>query len=286
MLEFDDENEHSRLVYGIGLNKCRKRITVIFRGTYGEGTRDWMRNIQFDPCRVSIPEDIDTERECFQFQSEFIQFHRGFYEYLFHNDERGDKYDLERYEEIKENILGVLKDYPEYKLYICGHSLGGSLAQLAAFHIALANFDLVPQPVTCVSVGSPRVGDQNFLEAFRLLEKTGRIRYLRITNDNDPITYLPPFSWYRHVGMNLRLSKDGGFKMLYPSQGEDDQYEAWKSLFSLFSSPTSVREAVQAHYLPEYLRRLSRAKEALIGVKGCPLYLDECYQDERIVGDL
>ena len=34
MLEFDDHDEHSRLVYGIALNKLRKRITLIFRGTY------------------------------------------------------------------------------------------------------------------------------------------------------------------------------------------------------------------------------------------------------------
>jgi hypothetical protein len=79
MLEFDDHEEQSRLVYGIGLNKLRKRITLIFRGTYSEGTTDWRRNIQTDPYRVSLPEHLlEMSRDA----SKHIELHRGFYEYI------------------------------------------------------------------------------------------------------------------------------------------------------------------------------------------------------------
>ncbi len=280
MLEFDDHEEQSRLVYGIGLNKLRKRITLIFRGTYSEGTADWRRNIQTDPYRVSLPEHLlEMSRDA----SKHIELHRGFYEYMFANKDRSEKYQLERYEEIRDNVLGVLRDYPDYRLYITGHSLGGSLALLAAFHVACSDSPLVLQPVTCVSVGSPCIGDQRFLDTFRMLERGNKIRYLRITNDNDPIAQLPPFTWYRHAGMNLRLEKDKGFQLIYPKECEDessDTFVRWKALLSNFASPTNARSAVSAHYLTEYLRRLSREKEEL--ERTC---LEECYHDETIVGN-
>mmetsp|Transcript_4393 Transcript_4393/g.7675 ORF Transcript_4393/g.7675 Transcript_4393/m.7675 type:complete len:429 (-) Transcript_4393:65-1351(-) len=280
MLEFDDHGEHSRLVYGIALNKLRKRVTLIFRGTYSEGTADWRRNIQADPCKVSLPEHLlEMSRDA----SSHIELHRGFYEYMFANKERSHKYQLERYEEIIDNVLGVLKDFPDYHLYITGHSLGGSLALLVAFHVACSDSPLVPKPVTCVSVGSPCIGDQRFLNTFRMLERSRRIRYLRISNSNDPVANLPPFSWYRHVGINLNLEKDKGFQLIYQKECEDDNYDKygrWKTLASNFTSPSTAKAAVNAHYLTEYLRRLSREKAGLQGI-----YLEECYQDESIVGD-
>ena len=278
MLEFDDHEEHSRLVYGIALNKLRKRITLIFRGTYSEGTADWRRNMQYDPCKVILPQHLlEMSRDA----SNYCSLHRGFYEYMFANKDRSEKYQLERYEEIRDNVLGVLKDYPDYRLYITGHSLGGSLALLAAFHVACSDSPLVPQPVTCVSVGSPCIGDQRFLNAFRMLERSGKIRYLRISNSNDPIAQLPPFSWYRHVGLNLRLEADNGFQLTYPKESEDesiDKYGRWKSLASNFASPASAKAAVNAHYLAEYLKRLSREKEGLEGMS-----VEDCYRNGNIV---
>ena len=213
--------------------------------------------------------------------SNYCSLHRGFYEYMFANKDRSEKYQLERYEEVRDNVLGVLKDYPDYRLYITGHSLGGSLALLAAFHVACSDSPLVPQPVTCVSVGSPCIGDQRFLNAFRMLERSGKIRYLRISNSNDPISQLPPFSWYRHVGLNLRLEADKGFQLTYPKESKDesiDKYGRWKSLASNFASPASAKAAVNAHYLAEYLKRLSREKEGLEGMS-----VEDCYRNGNIV---
>jgi hypothetical protein len=86
------------------------------------------------------------------------------------------------------------------------------------------------------------------------------------------------------IGINLRLEKDKGFQLIYPKECEDESFDTfvrWKALLSNFASPTNAKSAISsAHYLTEYLRRLSREKEGL--ERTC---LEECYHDETIVGN-
>jgi hypothetical protein len=59
LMEFDDKSDQTRLVYGIGLNRPLKRITVmILRGTYADRTRDWARNLKFNLIEVPLPEMV------------------------------------------------------------------------------------------------------------------------------------------------------------------------------------------------------------------------------------
>ncbi|KAL2262566.1 hypothetical protein VTK26DRAFT_942 [Humicola hyalothermophila] len=70
------------------------------------------------------------------------------------------------------------------KFEICGHSLGGALATLCALWCR----SRFPQaPVTCVTLGSPRVGNDNFKSQF---ERSGITCY-RLVNGGDPIPTIP-----------------------------------------------------------------------------------------------
>merc|ERR1719343_14212 len=85
----------------------------------------------------------------------------------------------------------------EYKLYVTGHSLGGALATLFSLYAAAlsgSRDDIIPSPVSCISVASPRVGDRSFQKAFCCLEEQGYLRHLRIANDGDPVTIMPSSS--------------------------------------------------------------------------------------------
>ena len=62
LLEFDDHNDSHRLVYGIAVNEVRKRLTVIFRGTYADGTDDWKRNLEFDQIELPLPYNLREQR--------------------------------------------------------------------------------------------------------------------------------------------------------------------------------------------------------------------------------
>lgn len=86
------------------------------------------------------------------------------------------------------------KDRPRFEFV--GHSLGGALATLAA---AITK-SLVPKSeVSCVTFGSPRVGNSAFAAFFN--EKVDKsVRYV---NGNDAVTMAPRISYEHVAGLHL-----------------------------------------------------------------------------------
>uniref|UniRef100_A0A915EQ67 Fungal lipase-like domain-containing protein n=1 Tax=Ditylenchus dipsaci TaxID=166011 RepID=A0A915EQ67_9BILA len=90
----------------------------------------------------------------------------------------------------------LLNSYPNYDLWLTGHSLGGALASLAAAQIvADGKFDV--SKIKLYTFGQPRTGDNDFADAFdaHLPENTT----FRITHARDPVPHMPPHSYnYTH----------------------------------------------------------------------------------------
>lgn len=56
-----------------------------------------------------------------------------------------------KYNEIMSELKTVFEKHPDYRLYVTGHSLGASLAQLFAMEAAAStNYDFLPKPVTTI----------------------------------------------------------------------------------------------------------------------------------------
>ncbi|KAH8652855.1 Alpha/Beta hydrolase protein [Ilyonectria robusta] len=70
------------------------------------------------------------------------------------------------------------------KIEICGHGLGGALATLCALWCKIKWPD---KDITCVTLGSPRVGNQHFVEEFT----RRNIRCYRLVEQYDPIPTVP-----------------------------------------------------------------------------------------------
>lgn len=81
------------------------------------------------------------------------------------------------------NTLTQLKlTYPTYRIWVTGHSLGGSLSSMAAFYIV--NKAIYPSSkIKFVTFGEPRTGNYVFAKA---LEQSISFRY-RIINTNDNV---------------------------------------------------------------------------------------------------
>jgi len=194
-----DENSNTELVYVVGINPASKRITVSFRGS--TTATDFVADAKMDMVRAPDPRMFETTTATESSPEKAIRedlsdnrvcIHQGFYEYLFGTDPKKQS----KYAEIMAHIQGLYDSNPiyynEYNLYITGHSLGGALATLFGFYASASSS--LPQPVTVVSVASPRVGNIHFARTFALFESEGKIRHLRVANHKDPITLGPTIS--------------------------------------------------------------------------------------------
>jgi len=225
-----DEKSDVDMVYAVGIDPLKKRVTVAFRGsvTVTDFQKDAMISLNHQPNPVK---NIDPN------QREKIGIHHGFYDYLLRPRKDGKN----KYQEIMDHVEALFLECgrrKDYKLYVTGHSLGGALATLFSLHAAASagsRDGIIPQPVSCISVASPRVGDRGFQVAFCRLEEFGLLRHLRIANDRDPVTMMPsatskkvwtrlsPISYiaykladnkfdenehFFHTGVKLRLAKD------------------------------------------------------------------------------
>lgn len=89
--------------------------------------------------------------------NEKLGVHRGFYEYLNGKPKsrsktkaNKDEVLVNKYTEIMMKLKPIFEEYPGYRLYCTGHSLGASLALLFALQAAASTSYSVPKPVTCI----------------------------------------------------------------------------------------------------------------------------------------
>lgn len=227
--EFDDQFNNKELVYGVVLDRTNKRIIVIFRGSVT--AQDWKHNLQAAlKCKLRVSDRL----QMLGFKGTDVYAHRGFCGYLGLKNARnqgiieriGQVLESKRsqrsvkWENIISNVLELYKstkdkpedDFSNYSLYITGHSLGGALAQLFSFCLASSkSLDDYPSafPVTAVTFASPTVGDNDtYQQANNLLEKGGRLRHIRYSNEGDVVPVLPPqFMGFTQTGVNIHVSE-------------------------------------------------------------------------------
>jgi predicted lipase len=137
-------------------------IVVAFRGTRSASPLDWLQNAAIFLLNVkNIPGRI----------------HFGFYEAV-----------KALYEPVKQTILQMLEECPSLqktKIYLTGHSKGGSLASLTA--VLMKKDRELPDAKYVCSFGGARVGDSDFRSYFnRTINQTTYENYL------DIIPFLPP----------------------------------------------------------------------------------------------
>lgn len=284
-LLFGLQNE---VTWAIVICEKKKKVTVVFRGS--SNTRDWVTNFTNTvvPCQFpgfTTLDSADDEKQVFG------NVHRGFYQYLFGPTKQGWNGSTKS---KGEEIVGTLKaeifdepEYADYSLEVTGHSLGGALSTLLATRLAALN-DFPGKTITNVSIASPYVGDQAFRESFVELERSRKIRHLRVSNYQDMVPLIPPFSLdvlpktLKHVGMNIRLYEEGDFlapkyRRYYPKK--DAVVNNLRNTMSQDLALGLSVGIISKHLCPEYCRRLCAAKKDLEN-----LTLDQLYSNKEVTG--
>lgn len=105
------------------------------------------------------------------------------------------------------------------KLFVCGHSLGAALAQLAAHRFALEGYKVSQVYV----YGSPRVGNREFRGAYN--ELLGEQTFLHI-NNKDIVTQVPlRLLGFHHLGGTPRSFNNGHDISHESSEADTDEEE-------------------------------------------------------------
>jgi hypothetical protein len=100
---------------------------------------------------------------------------------------------LHFFEDVREDVFDIVKEDANHKILFTGHSAGGALAQIS---YAIVQPQSDNQSFSCISLGSPYVGNQGFKE---LIESKGNSHY-RIVSRDDPVT---------NIKLNMELVHNG-----------------------------------------------------------------------------
>lgn len=119
---------------------------------------------------------------------------------------------LDDYNSIKNNLLLELEKYNFYNVIACGHSIGGALAILFACEFKK----------TCVTFGTPKVGDKYFCNIFKKNIEYG----IRIILVEDPIPFIFNNN-YKHSMKPFCITDD---KNIYYCKKEKTSYFAFSCI--------------------------------------------------------
>lgn len=267
--EFDDEFANnglkSTLVYSIVVNRKSKRITVVFRGSVTP--KDWLVDLRFFSSTPKIIQDFTGDGS--------IKIHKGFSGYLLDDTvaEGEAKIDqiisvLKELYAYKDEAAG--RDYSDYSLYVTGHSLGGALTQLLGFVLAGSKkADFIPKPIIAISFASPVVGDsKGFLKAHQDLEKAGKLRHIRVSNQNDVVPGCA--LGYTQTGVNMHAEE--GKKM-------EIGYSNPKNVLTQLNLGSIARHNLEGE--GSYYSRLycKNGKGELLNAKELEKSIDQLYAD-------
>ena len=143
-------------------------VTIVFRGT--SSMKDW--RYDFEILRRCVPWLGNT----------FV--HSGF---------------LKQYNSVRSKLHLLCSDAK--KVIVCGHSLGGALATICSLDMKL-NKQI--KHVSCLTLGSPRVGGPRFVSMFNdMIDKS-----YRFVCEKDPVTFTPLPLRFRHVKGAIHLTSD------------------------------------------------------------------------------
>lgn len=169
--------------YCIQVNAEGKLIKLLFEES--QGKRDWQNNFNF-PVKI------------YKNQKSILLAHRGF----------GNAYKSAN-DVIMNELEGYIKQFPDFNVVIAGWSHGGALAVLASEDF----YFRFKKQATLITYGAPKtLWGKKSQDYLRACVKDA----VQFGNNNDIVTYLPPFPGYHHVNIH-RCGEKFSLKKIFRS---------------------------------------------------------------------
>lgn len=102
---------------------------------------------------------------------------------------------------MKDDVTALIQKYPNYEIWVTGHSLGGSMASLAASYI-VANKIKTGDKVKLITYGQPRTGNT----AWAVAHDAQMAYSYRVTHNRDVVPHIPEegLEDYKHHKAEVR----------------------------------------------------------------------------------
>jgi hypothetical protein len=188
-------NQGSTQVYFLH-DRRRALAVVAFRGTQMNSRTD--RRVDFDWKLVRYEDGKDIGRS-----TEDAGVFQGFRKALLENSDDRRKRDDREIRKILWDRLGCLPRGT--RLYVTGHSLGGSLASLFTYATLVERMD--PRPYSIVGLftfGSPAVGNEPFARALNERMRMEGTYHARFVLGRDPVPRLHEHVWLHEINKWLK----------------------------------------------------------------------------------
>ncbi|GLI60732.1 hypothetical protein VaNZ11_002959 [Volvox africanus] len=222
---------------------AQRKLVFSFRGTEDiRCIKDIWTDVSFVPCKfVPVIEDVPAGDPQISVHSGFMRAYRSVHMQL-------------------GALVRAITSSEPWDVEVTGHSLGGALANLAAYELAVYRTSAGHvKSVKLYTYGCPRVGNDRFAQGFNKVLRDA----WRITNRLDLVPSLPPsgiFIKYTHAGNPVRLRPDGCFYKGVENLKKDIERD-----INWFGSIISTKGFKQ-HYGQFYKDMLTNAKN-LLGTK-------------------
>lgn len=164
-----------------------------------------------------------------------VAVERGFWTLYTSSKDDGPHGKQSAAQQVREELLRLIEQYSraekrQLSITMTGHSLGGALALLSAFHVASCGVNKsagATIPVSVISFAAPRVGNEAFKHR---LEEAG-VKALRVVNANDVVPKVPGiFLHHDHPASSdvvEHATEAGLFHFHVGAQHEDGDWKAY-----------------------------------------------------------
>ncbi len=162
IIEYQDkyQNAHARIILAKKKDLSGAELYILaVPGT--ENLKDAVIDLTFDKVYFAghNPTEFVENANKKNVSNDLPKVHKGFNKYT---QAMFSEKMLQLNEEYQEHIINLLKNNPQAKVYLTGHSLGGAVATIGAAR--LISMDIDPKQIEVLTFGAPAVGNQAFAD--------------------------------------------------------------------------------------------------------------------------